>query len=200
MPLGETRLPCRPPFVVPPYPYGTSTPAEVREACRTPRCLRNSGHCFETPARGSSGASKGGNDNCGLETYQRDRFSPSTPALRCGFTPEDQRRCYDSPEPSESGLRYGLQQEYASAAKPRPYKLLRPGRSTFARIRIRSVPAGGVSRNTRIAVAAQRGRFRAQSTLAGCTSGWGEVVAGGVTLQPRGSMLRLRAHVRSGPR
>ena len=38
---------------------------------------------------GPSGASQGGNDTCGQETYQRGRFSPSTPALRCGLTLED---------------------------------------------------------------------------------------------------------------
>ena len=31
---------------------------------------------------------QGGNDICGQKTCQRDRFSPSTPALRCGFTLE----------------------------------------------------------------------------------------------------------------
>jgi len=38
---------------------------------------------------GSSVASQGGNDTCGQKTYQRGRFSPSTPALRCGLTTED---------------------------------------------------------------------------------------------------------------
>ncbi len=37
---------------------------------------------------GPSGASQGGNDTCGQKTCQRGRFSPSTPALRCGFTLE----------------------------------------------------------------------------------------------------------------
>jgi len=40
---------------------------------------------------GPSGASQGGNDTFGLETYQRDRFSPSIPALRCGLTLEGPR-------------------------------------------------------------------------------------------------------------
>ncbi len=44
-----------------------------------------------TPRSGSSGASQGGNDTCGRKTYQRGRFTPSTPALRCGLTPEDPR-------------------------------------------------------------------------------------------------------------
>ena len=46
--------------------------------------------CSPAPNR-SSGASQGGNDTCGRKTYQRGRFSPSTPALRCGLTPEDPR-------------------------------------------------------------------------------------------------------------
>ena len=46
--------------------------------------------CSPAPNR-SSGASQGGNDTCGRKTYQRGRFTPSTPALRCGLAPEDPR-------------------------------------------------------------------------------------------------------------
>ena len=38
---------------------------------------------------GSSGASQGGNDTCGLKTCQRGRLPPSSPALEQGLTPED---------------------------------------------------------------------------------------------------------------
>src|ERR1035438_4774974 len=44
--------------------------------------------CSPAPKR-PSGAYQGGNDTCGQKTYQRGRFTPSTPALRCGLTPED---------------------------------------------------------------------------------------------------------------
>ncbi len=53
---------------------------------------------------GSSGASQGGNDTCGQKTYQRGRFTPSTPALRCGLTPEDPPTRYAARFSAERGL------------------------------------------------------------------------------------------------
>ena len=53
---------------------------------------------------GPSGASQGGNDTCGQKTCQRGRFSPSTPALRCGFTLEGPPTRYVPRCSAESGL------------------------------------------------------------------------------------------------
>ena len=52
----------------------------------------------------TSGASQGGNDTFGLETYQRGRSSPSNPALRSGLTLEAQERYYDFPDEGRRGL------------------------------------------------------------------------------------------------
>jgi len=57
--------------------------------CSSSRWRDPKGPGCSTRRSGPSGASQGGNDTCGQKTYQRGRFSPSTPALRCGLTPED---------------------------------------------------------------------------------------------------------------
>ena len=71
-----------------------STDASRPSTCAGSSCLASRGAgapgCSPAP-NGSSGASQGGNDTCGRKTYQRGRFTPSTPALRCGLTPEDPR-------------------------------------------------------------------------------------------------------------
>jgi len=65
---------------------------------------RGGAACARFTRSGPSGASQGGNDTCGRKTYQRDRFSPSIPALRCGLTPEDPEPGYADLARPERGL------------------------------------------------------------------------------------------------